>query len=147
MVHIKNFDYSVLDSLQDMVVSKDRNGEVIRYYNYPFTFDIETSSFYTPTENKMACMYAWAMTVNGVSVYGRTWREFQFFLEEIKLRLHLDYHNRIIIYIHNLSYEFQFIRRRFYFSKVFARKKRHPIKALMDNCFELKCSYFLLPML
>ena len=58
MVHIKNFDYSVLDSLQDMVVSKDRNGEVIRYYNYPFTFDIETSSFYTPTENKMACMYA-----------------------------------------------------------------------------------------
>lgn len=143
MVHIKNFDYSVLDSLQDMVVSKDRNGEVIRYYNYPFTFDIETSSFYTPTENKMACMYAWAMTINGVSVYGRTWREFQFFLEEIKLRLHLDYHNRIIVYIHNLSYEFQFIRRRFYFSKVFARKKRHPIKALMDNCFELKCSYFL----
>ena len=143
MVHVKQFDYSTLQNITEMVVSKDRNGEVIRYYNYPFTFDIESSSFYTKQNNKMACMYAWAMTINGVSVYGRTWKEFTFFMEELKLRLHLDYHNRIIIYIHNLSYEFQFIRRRFIFSKVFARKKRHPIKALMDNCFELKCSYFL----
>ena len=98
MVHVKHFDYSILQNITEMVVSKDRNGEVIRYYNYPFTFDIETSSFYTKQNNKMACMYAWAMTINGVSVYGRTWKEFTFFMEELKLRLHLDYHNRIIIY-------------------------------------------------
>lgn len=143
MVHIKNFDYSVLNNLPPMVKSKDRNGNVIRYYNCPFTFDIETTSFITSSGKKMANMYIWAMTINGVSVYGRTWKQLDFFLHEIKRILKLDYYTRIIIYIHNLAYEFQFMSHRFEFSEVFARKKRHPLKALMMSCFELKCSLFL----
>lgn len=143
MVHVKNFDYAVLENLPDMVTSKDRAGNLIRYYNYPFTFDIETTSFLTKSSQKMSCMYIWAMTINGVSVYGRTWKQLQFFLEEIRIRLKLDYYNRIIIYIHNLAYEFQFMSHRFEFLEVFARKKRHPIKALLSPGFELKCSLFL----
>jgi hypothetical protein len=137
MVHIKNFDWYELNKLTSIVKKKE-----IRYYNYPFSFDIETTSFYDG-ENKRACMYIWMMGINGTIVYGRTWNEFEWFIEELKTRLKLDHYNRIIVYVHNLAYEFQFLISHVEFSEVFARKRRHPIKALINDAFEFKCSYFL----
>lgn len=137
MVHISDYNWCELDNLTDIVKSKG-----VRYYNYPLSFDIETTSF-KQGEEKRACMYIWMMNINGTSVYGRTWREFEWFLEEIRIRLKLDFFNRVIIYVHNLAYEFQFLISHVEFSHVFARKKRHPIKALANSCFEFKCSYFL----
>lgn len=137
MVHIKNYDWCELDNLTDIVKQKQ-----IRYYNYPFSFDIETSSF-LDNGHKRACMYIWMMGINGTVVYGRTWSEFRWFLDELAIKLHLDYYNRIIVYVHNLSYEFQFLIGNVELNEIFARKKRHPIKALVNNAFEFKCSYFL----
>lgn len=139
MKHFSNYNWNNLCNLTNIVKSGSKK---IRYYNYPFSFDIETSSFYYD-EMKRACMYIWMFSINGEVVYGRTWGEFEYFLEELKIRLKLDYYNRIIVYVHNLSYEFQFMISHVKFSEVFARKKRHPIKALVNECFEFKCSYFL----
>lgn len=136
MIHFKQFNW---DSFQLTSIVKSKG---IRYYNYPFSFDIETTSFLQNGE-KRSCMYIWMMSLNGITVYGRTWSEFEWFLEEIKINLNLDEYNRIIIYVHNLSYEFQFLIGHVDFTSVFARKKRHPIKAVANGCFEFKCSYFL----
>lgn len=148
MINVRDFDFTELESLTNMVHTKNKKGDVIRYLNYPFCFDIETTSFkYTfkgeQEPRKAACMYIWQMSVNGTIVYGRTWNQFQWFLEELQIRLKLDYYNRMIIYIHNLSYEFQFLIGKVIFKEVFSRKKRHPIKALANDSFELRCSYFL----
>ena len=48
----------------------------------------------------------------------------------------------MIIYVHNLGYEFQFMRKHFEWDSVFARKTRRPMKAVTGP-FTFKCSLFL----
>ena len=141
MVSLRDFDWNSLDKLTDFKFATKKH-EKLRYLNYPFSFDIETSSFYIKDE-KRACMYIWMFNVNGTVVYGRTWSEFEWFIDELRRRLNLSFHKRIIVYVHNLSYEFQFLVSHVNWTEVFARKKRHPIKGLANNCIEFKCSYFL----
>lgn len=83
------------------------------------------------------------MNINGISTYGRNWHQLRWFLDELAMYLKMSYDRRMIIYVHNLSYEFQFIKKQLFITEVFARKKRHPIKCLVNNCFEFRCSYFL----
>ena len=40
MIHIKNYNWCELDELTEIVKKKG-----VRYRNYPFSFDIETTSF------------------------------------------------------------------------------------------------------
>ena len=113
----------------------------VKYYNCPASFDIETSSFYEDGE-KRACMYIWQMGFNGTVVYGRTWEEWLNCLEQLVDYLQLGDKRRLIIYVHNLGYEFQFIRKFFDWDKVFAIKQRRPVYALCRG-LEFRCSYFL----
>ena len=50
--------------------------------------------------------------------------------------------NKLIIYVHNLGYEFQWIFSHIYLTKIFARKPRHPIYIESDGLI-FRCSYFL----
>lgn len=112
------------------------------YYNCPASFDIETSSFYNEDGEKRACMYIWQMGFNGTVIYGRTWEEWINCLEQLVDYLELDETHRLIIYVHNLGYEFQFIRKFFDWDKVFAIKQRRPVYALCKG-LEFRCSLFL----
>ena len=112
------------------------------YYNCPASFDIETSSFYNEDGEKRACMYIWQMGFNGTVIYGRTWEEWLNCLEQLVDYLQLDETHRLIIYVHNLGYEFQFIRKFFDWDKVFAIKQRRPVYALCKG-LEFRCSLFL----
>lgn len=138
-----------IEKLRDRIVLEKKKNK-IRYFNISVSFDTETTSFYTTTKNKSkvekvkrACMYIWAMNIDGISVYGRTWEEFRNFLFTIKQKLGLNHFLRMIIYVHNLAFDFQFMIGQVKINSVFARKKRHPIKALVEDCFEFKCSYIL----
>lgn len=111
----------------------------VQYANVPAAFDIETSSFYVKNE-KCACMYAWVFGVNGKCVIGRTWDEFIEVMEQAKNSLGLNLNRRLIVYVHNLAYEFQFIRKRFAWNKIFATEKRKPIYALTEDGIEFRCS-------
>ena len=112
------------------------------YYNCPASFDIETSSFYNEDGEKRACMYIWQMGFNGTVIYGRTWEGWLNCLEQLVDYLGLDETHRLIIYVHNLGYEFQFIRKFFDWDKVFAIKQRRPVYALCKG-LEFRCSLFL----
>ena len=86
--------------------------QTIEYYNISCAFDIETTSTYY-NNKKVAFMYAWGFALNDESNYftGRTREEFLSILDDIKHELKLSFTRRIVIYVHNLGYEFQFRRR------------------------------------
>lgn len=116
----------------------------IEYYNISCAFDIETTSTYY-NDKKIAFMYAWGLALNDETNYftGRTWEEFIQILDEIKKELNLNFTRRIVIYVHNLGYEFQFMRKYFTWASVFSVSDRKPIKAVTIDGLEFRDSYIL----
>lgn len=117
------------------------------YLNTPISFDIETTSFeqeagLNQEVTKFATMYIWQFGIGGHVIYGRTWDEFMNFMEAIHVKFQLSTKRRIIIYVHNLGFEFQFIQKLFNWDKVFAPKNRRPLTACAEG-FEFRCSYYL----
>lgn len=124
------------------IVTTKINKEDIEYYNIPCAFDIETTSFYENDE-KRSMMYIWQMCINGVVYVGRTWNELVKFINNISEGLKLSNTRRLVLYVHNLSYEFQFIRKWFEWDNVFAIDSRKVVKALTTSGIEFRCSYLL----
>lgn len=112
------------------------------YYNVPCSFDIETTSFMQNGE-KQATMYIWMLGINGCTMIGRTWDEFLKVIRKIVDRFELNDKKRMIFYVHNLAFEFQFIRKWFTWSNVFAISERTPVYAVTDDGIEFRCSYIL----
>ena len=100
-------------------------------------FDIETTNIiYDNT--KTAYMYIWQLAFNDFVLLGRTWEEFIQVITMVKRLNGLSKSTRIIIWIANLSFEFQFIRKRVNITRVFAKEKRKPMYAMIDDCIELR---------
>ncbi len=132
---------ATIDSLQYDIVKTNKK---VNYINLPCGFDIETTSVKLG-EEKAAFMYIWAIGIGhdtGV-YYGRTWEEFIDVCEYLQKRLSLSESNRLVIYVHNLGYEFQFFRKYFKWVDVFAISERKPVKAVCDLGIEFRCSYLL----
>ena len=110
-----------------------------QYIKLPATFDIETSTINKETKPE-AFMYIWQMCVNGYVVFGRTWKDWQTFLEKLKDKLELSSDRKLVIFVHNLSYEFAFINQFIEFTNIFATDKHKVLKASNDY-FEFRCSY------
>lgn len=108
------------------------------YYNIPSAFDIEVSSFYQ-NEEKKACMYVWQFGILNWVTYGRTWEEFKKFMKVLSTILGLDENHRLVVYIHNFAYEFQFMRKQFEWDKIFFLDERKPVYAITGG-FEFRCS-------
>lgn len=109
------------------------------FYDIPASFDIETTSFRNQEGEKRACMYLWGFNLNGRSVYGRTWEEFLALLELIHDVLDTE-SRTLILYVHNLAYEFQFLRKRLEWVDVFSMKDHQPIRARSRLGIEFRCS-------
>lgn len=107
----------------------------------PCAFDIETSSFYENGE-KRAIMYIWMFGIGRKITYGRTWIEFKNLLDEIKIIFNLDNYCKLLIFVHNLSYEFGFMENEYIWDKVFAIKPRKILSCNIEG-YEFRCSYLL----
>lgn len=112
------------------------------YYNIPAVFDIETSSFLVDGV-KQSCMYAWVFGIGGNCTVGRTWEEFKSLITEVELKLELSNKRLLTVYVHNLAYEFQFIRNQFEWKEVYALDTRKPVYAQTTHGILFKCSYLL----
>lgn len=140
------------------------NNKGIYYFNIPCAFDIETTSFYVdengqvidyaekarrlkidPHYNpeKRAIMYIWQFGINGNVIVGRTWEQFFTMLDKIAYLLRLDEKRRLMVFVHNLAYEFQFMCKWVEWFKVFSIDTRKPIYAITSNFIEFRCSYLL----
>lgn len=118
-----------------------KQGKKKNYANVPAVVDIESSSFIDSNGNKTALMYAFVFGINGKCVIGRSMDELKEVFKRIQQRYETNGKNRFIIYVHNLSYEFQFFRKEFEWTSVFAIEERKPIYAVMKGGIELRCSY------
>ena len=114
------------------------NNKCESYYNIPCAFDIEVSSFYSNGE-KHATMYIWQFGILNWVTYGRTWDEFKNFLKLLSAVLHLSDDLRLICYVHNLAYEWQFMRKVLKWDKVFLLDERKPAYAVSSG-IEFRCS-------
>ena len=113
------------------------------YYNIPCAFDIETSSFYED-DDKRAIMYIWQFAIGQKCVvYGRTWTEFLDFTEMLIDILKLSEECFLTVYVHNLGYECQFIRKYFDIISVLATRTYKPINFKTSEGFFFRCSYLL----
>ena len=114
-----------------------------QYYNIVCAFDIETTSFSNQLDEKCAIMYCWQMAINGRVVFGRTWNEFIKVLNRLTEFFNLYSGRRLIMYVHNLAFEFQFIRKRLEWESVFSIETRKPLYALTTGGIEFRDSYLL----
>ena len=116
----------------------------VEYINLPCGFDIETTSA-KDGDSKVAFMYIWAIAIghnNGV-YYGRTWEQLKETIDILQSYFNTHSERRLVIYVHNLGYEFQFMRRYFNWVDVFAVDERKPIKAITEQGIEFRDSYIL----
>ena len=127
----------VIDKEHDLITYRKK-----RYYNIPCSFDIETTSTYLDGE-KVAFMYIWVLNINGTSIIGRTWEEFEHCMNMIHKKLRTNLNRIFVIYVHNLAFEMAFISRRFTWEKVFSIDTRKPIYARDMRGIEFRCSYLL----
>lgn len=138
---------SYIEQLSDEDIFIKTNKK-IEYANIPCVIDIETTSFYDENGEKCACMYCGTIGVNGRSYLFRTYDELLNIIETIQINFFLDNKRRMIFYIHNLSFDFQFIIKHLIIDeqpiKVFSLAKREPIKAIINSLgIELRCSFVL----
>lgn len=141
MINIQDLDVKELEILKDNIKTV-KNNKKLTYYNIECSFDIETNSTYH-NGDKVAFMYIWAFGIADLKIYGRTWEEFQALMELFSDIFELHKDKRIICYIHNFSFEFQFMRKYFEWTEVFAISERKPIKALTTLGIEFRDSYIL----
>lgn len=130
----------LVNSTDIPVASKRSRGETLYYYNIPAAFDIEVSSFYQNGEKK-ACMYIWQFGILNWVTYGRTWEELYYFARALCGILRCRDGPKLVVYVHNLAYEFQFIRQRFEWDKIFFLDERKPVYAVTKDGIEFRCSW------
>lgn len=117
------------------------------FVNSPAAFDIETSSFYDH-DVKCAITYEWTFGIGYIKdgefrrlkTYGRTWEQFKLLLGVVKEILGIYDKRRLVVYVHNLPYEWQFMRKHFSWTKVFFIDQRKPVYAICDMGIEFRCS-------
>lgn len=114
----------------------------VKYYDIPCSFDTETTSFLVDGE-KCAYCYIWQMSIDGVTVYGRTLDEYKSFCETLSRLFQLSDNIRLVVYVHNLDFDFQFIRKYFTWIDYFAREERKPLYMCNEFGIEFRCSYML----
>lgn len=138
----------------------DIKGQRKQYDNTIYTFDIETTSYLIlngkqlntkeylklnkqdkENVNAMATMYIWQFGINDEIYYGRTWHELYLFLQRLEW---FGTDKKKFVFVHNLSFEFQFLRNIFKFKNVMARKSHKVMKCeLIDFNIEFRCSYYM----
>lgn len=125
------------------ILKKDivKSGKHKMYQRHPMTFDIETSKIPTDDEGHyQAFMYIWQICLEGNVIFGRRWEELQEFMQKVVNAYKLSEGERVVVYVHNLSFEFQFIQDYFKFIDVFAMASRSILTAKTAH-LEFRCSY------
>lgn len=139
-------------SMLDWRLCRDKHG--VCHSDIVITFDIEVSTGflidgvvteYSPlwsadyirSLEKVSLCYIWMATLDTQVIYGRTLESYAAFLDDVEAAAPecIKY-----VWVHNLSYEFQFLRNVLDIEDMFARKVRKPLY-FRHNTFEFRCSY------
>lgn len=138
---VYNFDYNVIFDIGIQKRKRGNQGTSDRkvFKDVICAFDIESTRI---KEIEQSVMYIWQFQLGqDYTIIGRTWDEFTDFLRQMEERM--EDNEYLCIYVHNLSYEFQFLSGIYKFmpTEVFAIDSRKILKCEMYNHFEFRCSY------
>lgn len=158
---VASYPYDAIALGCTTVRKKGRND--LTYIVSPATFDIESTTI--DGEKPDAFMYHWQFCLNGKVCFGRTWEEWLNFMHNLGVALELAANKVLVIYVHNLAYEFMFMKDFLHIESLFAREAHKAIKLLacLESdyekvinkigdvsretytipFFEFRCSYFL----
>lgn len=142
---VDTYNYTRIQNLPCLHDTRSNKGskKAKGYKNCMCAFDIETTRL---EDIEQSIMYIWQFSILFLddlhidTIIGRTWTEFELFLDQL---MNEDNYAYYMIFVHNLSYEFQFLRGIYTFSpnEVFAIKSRKILKCEMLERFEFRCSY------
>lgn len=123
------------------VISRDKvRTRKQKYLNLPCALDIESTSTYVNDE-KVAYMYLWTFAIGEhIIIQGRTWTEWQTAMHMLADCM-VDSEYNLLIYVHNLEFEFQFMRHYIEITEVLTASKRQVIVAKTSLGIEFRCSY------
>lgn len=131
VVSLDEFKKQFTNPLKSEVIATTSKDGWIKHLKCYCGFDIETTTY-----NENSYMYIWQFSYaiklkNGSIitwvVLGRSWSEFSELLQFLRIRLRLDKKRKIIVWVANLGYEFQFIRKRIAVYNLFAKTNRNPL--------------------
>ena len=154
-------DIDILDKLKQYPIlkkkpkAKKHSAAFRNIIDVVTAFDIETTTIHLPLvagqkQNSHAFMYVWQFQLDDVTIMGRTWEEcFLLFKSLADACLTIQREQGLatipllIIWVHNLAYEFTFLSGIYPFvnDECFFRDVRKPIYCRMYECLEFRCSY------
>lgn len=148
MVHFqykdKIYSYIPYESLKLSDLPKAKRAYKSKYLDLDCAFDIETSSY---QDDKKSWLYMWQFAINDITIIGRTWSQFIELLNLLKSYYENDKKYRILCWVHNLSYEFSFMKNWLTFApnrdgypEVFALNPREVIKCVTSQNIEFRDS-------
>lgn len=108
----------------------------IKYCRQVCAFDIETTNV---DKYRQSFMYIWQFQFDDDwTIYGRTWEEFKDFVQHIEDQIPEKHY--AVIYVHNLSFEWQWLRSVLPVDDVFAMDDRKILR-FRSGKLEFRCSY------
>lgn len=144
----------MIHSVESYIKMKtDKNGQPYdqdygtknNYNLAPCGFDIETTQY-----DELAFMYHWQLSLGDDVVLGRTWDELQTLYQFIVKAFRPSEKHKLLILVHNFSFEWQFIKKRFKWlekkngdSSVFALSERKVCYAITEDYVEFRDTYIL----
>lgn len=145
---VSSDDKKALDALRGLPVLRKHGGNTGTKANKGkfildciAAFDTETTTIDLP-DGPQAFTYVWQLQINeGLTIIGRTWPELFDLLHYWSA--YMPTGCWLVIWVHNLSFEFQFMSGVYPFrpSEVFAIESRKVLYCKMFDRFEFRCSY------
>lgn len=128
-----------------------RGRNKIEYYNYPCSFDIETTTIkpgelnykYDPDAPPIAFPYLFQWNIYGCVIMARTYSEAVRVFDWIAEYFRLAKNRRLVIFDHNLGYEYQFFKGLWDIDsqECFALDEHHPVTLVTNDGFMFRDSY------
>ena len=123
-----------------------------------FCFDTETTSafltesgeIYSDRDDRedewfnkqtpLSLCYEWTFLHNGDTYYGREIHDFLYVMDKLR-----DTGVKVVVWVHNLGFDFVFLLNCLRVAQVFARQTRHPMKVVFEGYenIEFRCTYIL----
>ena len=147
MVSISSHDVAIQTVLNAELcrnkVGNPGRSDLPKYLDLVTAFDIETTRL---PDIEHSFMYVWQWQFGpDCLIMGRTWEEFKDLCSKLDLFIRHAFGDkaRLVVWVHNLPYEFQFLRGIYDFPQedVFCMDSRKVVKATLYHRFELRCSY------
>ena len=115
-----------------------------KYSEILAAIDFEWSTL-TDRKPAISFMYLWTLSIEDITVYGRTWDDLRECLLNIQSDLKLNKNYRLVMYDQNMKVDFAFFKTQLEISirdKEFLSRDTHSvIKCVVNDCYELRDSH------